>query len=91
MKLNFIWKGKTGLYQWGEVLFVNKIRLASCDWNSARSQSDTNQDTKWVGYIRLPLLPDKSQRMYGSTPEEIKGRIEQVVTNWVNELIKEKK
>ncbi len=87
-RLNFIWKKKMGLYQQGDALYVNKIRLASSEWNSGRSQGDTDETTRWVGFVELPSLSDKSQRVYGSTPEEIKSKIEQVVTAWFNEALK---
>ena len=88
-KLNFTWKKKTGQYQQGDALYVNKIRLASFDWNSGRSQGDTDQSTRYVGYIELPSLSDTSKKVYGGTPEEIKPKIEQVITNWFNEALRE--
>ncbi len=66
---------------------MNKIRLASYDWNIARSR-DASDDTRYSGYVELPSLSDTSKRVYGSTPEEIKAKIERAVNVWFDEALK---
>ncbi len=86
MILNFRWKKKTGQFL-GDCLYVNKIHIGGYDWNSARSQRETDDATRWVGYIDLPSLTDKSKRVYGANPDEVKIKIEKVVTNWFTEAL----
>lgn len=92
MNLKFTWKKKTRQYQQGASVYLNRIRVGSFDWNSGRSrdESETDDSSRWVGYIELPSLTDKSKRVYGVTPEEIKPKIERVVTSWFTEALKEK-
>lgn len=89
VRLNFIWKQKKGEYQQGDNLYLNKIRIASFDWNIARSRNDTSQDNRYVGHIELPSLSDTSKRVYAGTPEEIKNKIEQAVELWFTEALRE--
>lgn len=37
--MNFQWKAKTGQYQNGEVLYLNKILIAHINWNSSRARA----------------------------------------------------
>lgn len=91
MKLNFKWKKKTGQYQQGDYLYVNKIHIGGYDWNSARPRHEAEIDdsARWVGYIELPSLADKSKRVYGANPDEVKTQMERVVTDWFTEALRE--
>lgn len=84
-KLNFQWKETRLLYQSGESLYLGRILLASYSWNSNRSKEDKTNDNDWVGEVNLPSLTFEAKRQYGTTPEEIKARIEKTVTDWFNE------
>ena len=86
MKLNFKWVEKKAQYQTGDFLYLNRICLASYDWNSSRSKSEADDESKrWSGQISLPSLKNKD--VYGESPEAIKVKIEQVVTSWFREAL----
>ncbi len=91
MKLNFKWKKKTRQFQTGDYLYLNKICVGGYSWNSTRSQHESNNDTQWVGNIDMPSLTDKAKRVYGASPEIVKLKMEQVITNWFEEALKEEK
>lgn len=86
MKFNFKWKRQTGQYQNGENLYINRIYIASCSWNGARTSSD-DDSTRYVGNITLPSLRDKA-RVYGNSLETIKPKIEAIIINWFKEALK---
>ncbi len=88
MKLNFRWKIQTGEYQNGEDLILNRIHIASCSWNSGRSRDD-DDSTRYVSNITLPSLSDKVARMYASSLEELKPRVEKTIINWFTEALKQ--
>ena len=88
IKLNFEWKENKGQYQTGESLYLNKIRIGSYGWNSARSQSKKDDSIDWAGQVELPSLSDIARRVYGKTPDDVKAKIEQIVTNWFTEAIR---
>ena len=84
-KLNFQWRENKGQYQTGETLYLGKIRVASYGWNGSRSRGDTDDNTRYYGRITLPSLRDTG--VYGSSPEDIKPKIEKVVTSWFREAL----
>ena len=84
MKLNFIWKEKTGEYQNGEALYLNELCIAKYGWNKFASIDD-----RYIGHIELPLPSYSSKRVFGSTPEEIKLLIQGIVIAWFEEALKE--
>ena len=90
MKLNFQWKENKAQYQTGESLYLNRIRLGSYGWNASRSKSESERDNlkDWAGDIALPSLSDTVKRVYGSSTEEVKVKIEEIVTNWLIEAMK---
>lgn len=84
-KLIFRWKKKTGQYQQGESLYINKIRVGGWGWNSARSRLEADDSTRWIGYVDLPS--SKEQRVYGANTDEVKAKIEQTVIAWFIEAL----
>ena len=82
--MKFIWMGKTGASQSGCTLYLNRIRVAGYSWNSSRPQSKIREEPDWTGYIDLPSLKNKGAS--GNTEDEIKARIEKVVTDWFKEV-----
>lgn len=84
--MKFIWARKTGTYQTGCNLYLNKIRVAGYTWNSSRSQGNPKNEPDWAGYIDLPSL--KNASVSGDTEGEIKTKIERVVTDWFNRASK---
>jgi len=84
MKLTFKWKEDTAQYQTGESLYLNKIKVGSYGWNSTRSKSDLREELDWVGQT---LLPQAGQRLYGQNQDEVKVKIERLVTSWFNETL----
>ena len=85
--LNFKWKVKTGQYQNGKGLYLNKICVGGCDWNSSRSKGDT-EPNRYVGYLSLPSL--KFDRTFGDSEDEVKAKVERVVSAWFNEALRVK-
>ncbi len=84
--MNFKWVKNKAQYQTGESLYLNRIRVGGYGWNSARSKSDEFGDSiNWVGDLDLPSLTDKGKRVYGSNQEEVKAKLERVVTQWFKE------
>jgi hypothetical protein len=82
IKLNFIWKPKTAQYETGERLFLGRICVAGWQWNGGRSQSDkTTPD-----YVGNTVLPQLNKQIFG-TIEEVKTKLEQIVTLWFNETL----
>ncbi len=81
--MNFLWKQKTGAYQTGESLYLNRIHLGGYYWNTLRASTDKDKSTDWVGQISLPSL--KSNTVYGGTDEEVKTKMEKLVIQWFNE------
>jgi len=90
-KLKFVWVQKKGQYQTGESLYLNKIRVADYEWNSWRSKTEAGQSNtrNYIGTILLPSLSDSVKHVYGESPDEIKPKIESVVTNWFKEATRE--
>lgn len=84
--MNYIWKKKTGQYQTGCNLYLNRIHLGGYEWNSMRSQG-TDEPTDWAGHINLPSLMKST--VYGITIEEIKAKMEKLVTEWFNEILRD--
>ena len=84
-KLNLQWKTKTGTYQNGSNLYLNRILVGYCDWNAGRSR-DSKELNRYVGVVILPSL--KNDRFYGDEQEEVKAKIERIVGNWFNEALK---
>ncbi len=86
MKLNFQWKELTGQFAEGEALYLNRILVATAGYNSFRSKVDTPSNS-YVGKLLLPSI--KNNRVYSENIDTIKQKIEQAVTNWFNEALKE--
>lgn len=86
MKINFKWKGNTAQYQTGESLYLNKIRVASYEWNSSRSKSDSKRSNA-DDYVGQTLLPQANRNTYGETPQMVKTKIEHIVTSWFEEAL----
>lgn len=89
MELNFRWVKKTGNYQTGKQLYLNKIKVASYGWNPVRSISDGSGNDSWYG---LTYLPQMETRVYDGDESEIKVKLERNVTAWfveASELAKE--
>ena len=84
-KLNFKWKVKTGQYQNGSSLYLNRILVGYCDWNAGRSRN-SKELNHYVGVVILPSL--KNDRIYGDEQEEVKAKVEKIVGNWFNEALK---
>ena len=87
-KLSFKWVENKAQYQTGESLYLNRIRMGSYGWNSSRSQSNRDASIDWSGQVELPSLSDTAKHVLGSTSDEIKARMEHVVTNWFKEALK---
>ena len=88
-KLNFTWVEKKAQYQTGEALYLNRIKLGAFYWNSSRSKSDEQDDSNnWVGELALPSLSGKSKRVFGSNPDEVKMKMEQITIEWFTEATK---
>ena len=75
-----------GQYQTGESLYLGGVRVASYAWNGYRQKGDTDSNTRYLGQIILPSLAEKTA--YGSSLEDIKSKIEFVVTSWFKEVSK---
>ncbi len=88
MKLNFKWKKNTAQYQTGESLYLNKIKIGGYGWNSFRSKSAASVDNDWAGQT---VLPQATQVLYGKDQDEVKARIEHLVTSWFKEALVEEK
>jgi hypothetical protein len=89
-KLKFIWKVKTGEYQNGESLYINKICVGGYSWNGAMSRDEPQEYKLAHSYIASCYLPGFiDRRVYAPTTEEIKAHIEKMVTNWFNEALRE--
>lgn len=90
MKLNFQWKENKAQYQTGESLYLGRIRVGSYGWNSIRSKTESERDSlrDWSGSLLLPSLSDFATQVYGSSREEVRVKMEEVVVNWVNEVTK---
>ena len=85
MKLNFHWKKKVGPFQTGESLYLNRIVVGGYYWNDTRPRGSSEEATTWNGIISLPSL--KTKEVYGSTPDEVKTKIETVVKQWFKEAL----
>ena len=83
--LNFKWKKKTGIYQNGKSLYLNKLCVGSCDWNDMRSRGDTELN-HYVGRLLLPSL--KFDHLLGDDENEVKAKVEKVVNAWFNEALR---
>ena len=86
MKLNFKWKRQTGQYQNGSDLFLNRICVGNIQWNSTMSRDDPERDKKQ--YVCGSFLYP-SERWFGATEEEVKIIIENKITVWFTEALKE--
>ncbi len=86
MKLNFQWKENKARYQTGESLYLDRICIGSYGWNSCRSKSESERDNleDWSGSLLLPSLSGSARRVYASSIEEVKAKMEKVATNWFN-------
>jgi len=78
------WITKTGQYQSGEYLYINRICVGDYDWNSCRSRDSTETD-RYVGNIVLPSI--KNKRVFGDSPEEVKLKVERIVNAWFKEAL----
>jgi len=85
MKLNFRWVENKAQFGTGEFLYHNRIRLAVYYWNSSRSRED--ETNIWVGHVDLPSV--NPGIVYSESQDEIKAKIEKVVTDWFTEALKE--
>jgi len=82
MKLNFEWKTKKGQYQTGSSLYLNKIMVASYEYNSSRSKSDSHDDNDWTG---TTLLPQANRQEYSSNENTLKLKLQHIVELWFKE------
>jgi hypothetical protein len=82
--LNFVWKDKTGDYQTGEELKLNRISVAGYSWNGSRSQGHTDHDD-WIGNVYLPGVNTK--RYVATTESLMKMKLQDVVTKWFTEAL----
>ncbi len=88
-KLSFKWVENKAQYQTGESLYLNRIRMGSYNWNGSRSKSDELGDSiNWEGYVTLPSLADTSKKVYSDNADDIKTKVEQIITNWFKEALK---
>jgi len=88
MKLNFVWKAKTGEWQTGDELKLNRIAVAGYSWNGSRTQGHKDNDD-WIGNIYLPGITTK--RFVAPTQEEMKTKLQDIVIKWFIEALKEGK
>ncbi len=84
MELHFQWKAKTGQYQSGETLYLNRIRIGGYEWNSTRGKGDT-ESGDYSGALYLPSL--KNAGVTGSL-EDIKPKLERIACGWFREALK---
>ncbi len=83
MKLNFKWVKQKGQYQNGEDLFINRVRIGSYGWHSMMSKNEPSEYKTTHQYSGNCNLPEfVNSRIYESTPELIKAKIERMATNW---------
>ena len=82
MNLKFRWVVKTGQYQNGESVYLNRIRVGMFDWNGARSRDAPHDNNDWICRVLLPSLKETSKVAYSDSREEAKAKIERTVTNW---------
>ena len=84
MKLNFQWKQKTAQFQTGESLYLNGIRVADYGWNGLRSRTGSHDNNDWVGGA---LLPQATKTLYDDAQDELKAKLERLVTMWFEKAI----
>ena len=82
--LQFKWKVKTGQFQSGESLYLNRIRLGGYEWNSLRSRDDPDAPN-YTGSLTLPSLKDNT--VFGNTTDEIKFKLENKTNDWFQEAL----
>ena len=88
MKLNFTWKRKTGQYQNGDDLYLNRIYLGEVSWNDSLSKNMPEDDKIKKQYSGSTHLYS-NKTYYGSTAEDVKTQIEKAILVWFNEALKE--
>lgn len=78
------WRTKTGRFQSGESLYLNRVCVGGYEWNSCRPRGSAETD-RYVGNISLPST--KSTHVFGDSEEEVKLKVERVVNNWFKEAL----
>lgn len=85
--MNFIWKVKTGRFQSGSSIYLNRIRLGGFEWNGTRSKTGSHEDNDWTGKMILPSLVNAT--VYSGNEHDIKNKMEKIAQDWFNEALKE--
>ena len=90
VELNFKWADSMGDFQSGESLALNGVRVANYGWNSMRNRdSEEDRLLNYSGTILLPGLSGKASHVYGESEEQIKAKIEGIVTRWFDRVLAE--
>ena len=85
-KLSFYWKGKTATFETGERLYVNRICVASYNWDGVTPIEERKERGNWAGHIDLPSLKNR-EGLYANDTIQLKARIEKIITQWFNEAL----
>ena len=83
--MNFTWKIKRGLYQSGQALYLNRIRVGGYGWNAFLPRGSHDDSKRWQGEVSLPSLKTKDIFSFGE--EIIRAKIEGVVSDWFKEAL----
>lgn len=85
MKFKFEWVIRRGAFASGERLLLNGVCLAVVSYNACRSAGETKKT--YMAQIFLPSLEEGVKSMYGENEEELKNRVEGVVTRWLQTVL----
>ena len=86
INLLFCWKAKTAQYENGESLYLNRICVASYNWDGITPSKEREQRGDWIGHINLPSIR-LAKGLYEHDTSQLKSKIEQIVTQWFNEAV----
>jgi hypothetical protein len=85
LKLNFKWKDANSQFGGvnGKDLFLNRINIGEVSWNYSGAKGKPDNEN-YVGQSKL-----YNKRWYGTTEKEVQDQVENAITQWFKEALKE--
>lgn len=83
--MEYTWRVKTGQFQSGQSMYLNRILLGGYYWNGTQPQSAHDDSKNWVGELALPSLV--KGMIYGHSEENIRAEMERAANSWFKEAL----
>ena len=82
MNARFRWAKKTGKFQHGEHLMLNRVIVANYERNMVIPAGLTGSERQYIGGVHLPCLPAECITVYSKDVDSMHHKLENIVIDW---------